>query len=172
VLVLLAAQLASEHIGVELVVIPDEASSVEHAADPVAKRIVPAIDRDTGVHEQSAAGRQPGQRTVDDVHRQSFTELAATAAIDAFAGIGHERRIGNDQVEFAVDSRQQIAVAAMDIAGTGQRDVDLGQFQCLGVDINAPDLGVRQQHRQGYRARSGAAADIHRALDLPGWLFF
>ncbi|MNM90980.1 hypothetical protein D3C81_1032620 [compost metagenome] len=82
-------------------------------------------------------------------------------SIGALRRIQQIGRIGDDEIEIAIDGREQVAVPGLQVIHPGQRGIHLGEGQRPAVDVQRQHLAVRAALGDLQRAGTGPAADIH-----------
>ncbi len=87
-------------------------------------------------------------------------------AVGALGRIDQIGRVGQDQVELAVDGIEQVAVPRLQVVRRGQRGIHLGQAQRGGVDVHRQYLGLGSRQSGEDGSRTGATANVHGAPDV------
>src|SRR5690606_10591398 len=116
--------------------------------------------------QQTAARRQARDGAFQDGQRQPGTQRAAAVAVGALGRIDQIGRVGQYQVELAVDGIEQVAVPRLQVVRRGQRGIHLGQAQRGGVDVHRQYLGLGSRQSGEDGSRTGATANVYGAPDV------
>ncbi len=117
-------------------------------------------DGRAGEQDEAPAKRQTFGRRLDHLQRQSGAERPAAVAVGPPAGIHHEGRVRDDEVERALHALQHVAVDRMHVRYAREPGIDARCAQGRGVDVDEDDLGLGQPLGNEDARRARAAADI------------
>ena len=155
-------ELLAEHIGIDLFVV--EAHIFRH--EPLAQRdpeqVLARHDGRAGVEQQAAAGREARDALAGDVETERGSEVAAAVPVQPRRRVDQIRRIGDDQIERAVEPVEQVAFHDLDPAHAVQRGIHPAEAQCTVIDVGKDErrIPVREQTRDTEPAGAAAGADI------------